>query len=264
MDSNKRRIVATVEYDGSRFLGWQRQLDDPTVQAELENALSRVANEPTKVTAAGRTDSGVHACGQVIHFDSTQVRSGDNWLRGTNTLLPDGIAVLGVQEISSEFNARYSALSRSYRYVIFKRKMRPTYLQNYVTWDYRQLDPSAMHNAAQTLLGEHDFNAFRASSCQAKSAVREITSIQVNGSGNWVWIDISANGFLHHMVRNIAGVLMAIGAGEKSAHWIKTILESKDRTQGGKTAPAQGLYLTKVNYTSEYRVPEPSEPCRFW
>jgi len=264
MGTHKRRLVATVEYDGSRFLGWQRQLDDPTVQAELETALSRVANEPISVTAAGRTDTGVHANGQVVHFDTAQVRSDDNWLRGVNTLLPDGIAVLGVQEISSEFNARYSALSRTYRYVIFKRQMQPTYLQNYVTWDYRQLDSGAMQDAAQCLLGQHDFNAFRASSCQAKSAVREITSIQVNGSGNWIWMDISANGFLHHMVRNIAGVLMAIGVGEKPAHWIKIVLESRDRTRGGKTAPAQGLYLTKVDYAPEYQVPTPSVPCRFW
>ncbi len=264
MSSIKRRMVATIEYDGSRFFGWQRQIDGPTVQAELENALSSVANESINATAAGRTDTGVHACGQVIHFDSTHARSDDNWLRGTNTKLPQGIAVLGVSEIDSGFNARYSALSRSYRYVIFNRRIRPTYLYEYVTWDYRPLNLSRMQNAAQTLLGKHDFNAFRASSCQAKSAVREITSIRVGGSGSWIWIDISANGFLHHMVRNIVGVLMTIGAGERPAQWVKTVLESRDRTRGGKTAPAQGLYLTRVTYPSHYHIPEPSVPCRFW
>ncbi len=258
------RMVATVEYDGSQFLGWQRQADGPTIQEELEDALSRVADEPVGVTGAGRTDTGVHACGQVIHFDSTRDRSTDNWLRGANTLLPRGIAVLGVRRIDGEFNARFCASSRSYRYVTFNRKIRPTYLQNYVSWDYRPLDPVLMHEAARVLFGKHDFSAFRASSCQARSAIREVTEIKVESLGQWIWLDITADGFLHHMVRNIADVLMTIGAGEKSVTWIKAVLDSKDRTQGGKTAPAQGLYLTRVSYPAEYYVPAPSEPCRFW
>lgn len=259
-----RRFAACVEYDGARFCGWQRQSGSPTVQEGLERALSRVADHPVQVTAAGRTDSGVHACGQIVHFQSPAPRTGSAWLRGANTLLPEGAAVVWVRQVEEDFHARFSARERAYRYIVFNRRVRPTFLAGRVTWCYRPLDPEPMQKAADSLLGSHDFSAYRAVACQAKSPVRELRRLAVGRSGEWLWLDVAADGFLHHMVRNLAGVLMKIGAGLAPPGWAREVLETRDRTRGGITAPPHGLYLARVEYGPEFDLPPPPPPPRFW
>ena len=260
----QRRYALGIEYDGSRFHGWQVQSGVRSVQESLESALSTVAAEPVRVITAGRTDTGVHATGQVVHFDSTAHRSPGAWLRGANTSSPAGIAVNWVRPVSAEFHARFGATSRAYRYVIFCRPVRPTFLEGKVTWTYRHLDVDRMVEAASVLKGRHDFSAYRASRCQSRQPVREIQALTIAGSGPWVWIDIDADGFLHHMVRNIAGVLMAIGAKDKPVDWAAKVLSSRDRRTGGVTAPPDGLYLTRVVYPERFHLPVASPPCRFW
>ncbi|MFQ6022070.1 MAG: tRNA pseudouridine(38-40) synthase TruA [Acidiferrobacterales bacterium] len=250
------RIAAIVEYDGSNFSGWQLQDGDRTIQGCVEEALSQVANELVRVTVAGRTDAGVHAAGQVIHFDSSAKRSEYEWLRGANSNLPDDAALLWVGEVDSSFHARFSATGRCYRYVIFNRPIRPTYLAGRVTWDYRPLDIAPMRQAAEYLIGTHDFSSFRAVQCQAKDPVKELRLLTVSRQHKFVFIEAHANAFLHHMVRNIAGVLMSVGAGEKGPRWALHVLEARDRTVGGVTAPADGLYLTAVEYPEHFNIPQ--------
>lgn len=258
------RIAAGVEYDGSAYCGWQRQAGSLTVQESLEIALSQIADEPVTVVAAGRTDSGVHACGQVVHFQSANDRPIYSWVRGANTLLPDGVAVLWAKPVDQGFHARFAALSRRYCYVILNRPIRPTYLAKRVAWDYRELDVNRMQQAAALLLGRHDFNAYRASGCQAKSSVREVYRLDVVRRGQWVLIEVEADAFLRHMVRNLAGVLMAIGAGEQRPEWAQAVLRSRDRTAGGVTATAAGLYLVAVAYPERYQLPAPATSLPFW
>ena len=250
------RIAVGLEYDGRDFCGWQHQDHSPSVQAAVEKALSKVANEAVKVVCAGRTDTGVHAKEQVVHFDTQSVRSEHSWLMGCNANLPKSVTVLWVKPVTDDFHARYSAISRSYRYVILNRNSRPAYLRNLVTWDYRQLDTQRMHLAGQYLLGEHDFSSYRAVACQSKTPVRTVTQLDVKRQGQIIVIDISANAFLHHMVRNVAGVLMAIGAGEQDILWSRHVLEFRDRTLGGVTAPPDGLYLSRVQYPTKFAIPE--------
>ena len=250
------RIAVGVEYDGSNFSGWQLQKHgERTVQEELEKALSKVANHPVRVHCAGRTDTGVHATGQVVHFDTDAERDERAWVFGANANLPKDVAVLWAKPVSDEFHARFSAQNRAYRYVIFTRHVRPTFLAERVTWHHRELDLERMAEAGRALIGEHDFSSYRAVACQAKSPVRSLHKLELSRQGPFIFIDLEANGFLHHMVRNIAGVLMAIGEGEKPIAWSREVLEARDRTLGGVTAQPYGLYLTEVGYPSEFALP---------
>ncbi|MDJ0793965.1 MAG: tRNA pseudouridine(38-40) synthase TruA [Woeseiaceae bacterium] len=252
------RIALGIEYDGTSYNGWQRQKSGLGVQQRLEEALSLVANEPIDVICAGRTDTGVHASGQVVHFDTTAERSDRGWLLGANSNLPDDISVTWVHRVDDEFHARFSATGRSYRYQILNRLQRSALHRQRAWWVHQPLNEALMNEAAQRLVGEHDFSAFRAAGCQAGSAVREITRIDVTRSGDWVTLRVSANAFLMHMVRNITGTLAAIGLGEEPAEWVTTVLESANRTIGGVTAPPQGLTLVSVDYPPEFGIPSAS------
>jgi tRNA pseudouridine38-40 synthase len=254
------RIAAIIEYDGSGFSGWQRQTDARSVQQCVEEALSGIADHAVAVTVAGRTDAGVHACAQVVHFDTDALRSNYAWVRGTNSNLPADVALLWASEVESSFHARYSATAREYRYVVVNRPVRPTYLARRVTHEYRPLDVKRMQSATGFLIGAHDFSAFRAAECQAKSPVRELRALEIARTGDFVTITVRANAFLHHMVRNLAGVLMDIGSGEREPHWAREVLEARDRKLGGITAPPDGLYLTAVDYPETYRIPLAKAP----
>lgn len=256
------RIVLGVEYDGQHFCGWQAQKGTlPTVQGALELGLSQVAAESVKVVCAGRTDAGVHALGQVVHFDTDVERSERSWVFGANANIPKAITVCWAKLVSEEFHARFSALRRHYRYVILNRNVRPSFASGRVTWEYRPLDQQRMQQAAQHLIGEHDFSSYRTVACQAHSPVRTVSRLEVRREDDLLMIDIEANAFLHHMVRNIAGVLMAIGAGEQEPDWSREILERRDRTVGGVTAPSAGLYFMGVEYAAEFALP-PLSPTR--
>ena len=251
------RVALGIEYVGTDFHGWQSQEDTYTVQGCVEAALSQVANHPVQVICAGRTDTGVHALSQVIHMDVTAERSMRAWVFGANANLPKTISVLWAQPVDSAFHARFSALARHYRYVILTRTIRPAVLAKRVTWSYRQLDVARMQQAGNYLIGTHDFSAYRAVACQAKSPVRTLHSLQVSAhSAELIVLDICANAFLQHMVRNIAGVLMTIGSGEQPPEWAQTVLQARDRTLGGVTAPAYGLYFVGVDYPDPYRFPK--------
>ncbi|MBI3772138.1 MAG: tRNA pseudouridine(38-40) synthase TruA [Gammaproteobacteria bacterium] len=258
------RIALGIEYDGSAFSGWQFQDHSPSVQAVVEAALSKVADQPVRVVCAGRTDTGVHAAEQVVHFDTEVERSLRAWVFGANANLPKEVVVLWATPVSEEFHARFKACRRRYRYVIYNRPVRPTFLAWRTTWDYRPLDVARMQAAAQMLIGEHDFSSYRAQGCQAKSPVRTVTRLDVSRQEELVFIDIEANAFLHHMVRNIAGVLLAIGAGEQPVTWAKEVLEHRQRALGGVTAPPSGLYLMAVEYPAEFQLPQVHRSAAVW
>jgi tRNA pseudouridine38-40 synthase len=258
------RIAAILEYDGANFAGWQRQAHARSVQACVEEVLARVANAPVQVTVAGRTDAGVHAIAQVVHFDTAAARSDYAWVRGANSHLPADVALLWAGTVDEGFHARYSATGRHYHYVILNRPVRPTYLARRVTHDYRLLDVAAMNAAARHLLGEHDFSSFRAAECQARSPVRELRALVVERHGDFVHIRAHANAFLQHMVRNLAGVLMAIGAGERPPRWAQEVLAARDRRAGGVTAAPDGLYLTAIDYPPSYRLPRTGNEIHLW
>ena len=249
------RIALGIEYDGTSYNGWQRQKNGIGVQQRLEEALAMVANEAVEVVCAGRTDTGVHASGQVVHFDTSADRSERGWLLGANTNLPPDISVSWVKRVSDDFHARFTATGRRYRYVILNRLQRSALHRHRAWWVHQQLDEKRMHEAAQALLGEHDFSAFRAAGCQAHSATRDLTFISVARSGDWVTLDVAANAFLMHMVRNITGTLAAIGQGEQPVAWIREVLESRDRTLAGVTAPPHGLTLVAVEYPDAFGIP---------
>ena len=249
------RVALGIEYDGTSYNGWQRQKNGTGVQQRLEEALARVADEPVEVVCAGRTDTGVHASGQVVHFDTTADRSERGWLLGANTNLPPDINVSWVRQVGDDFHARFSATGRRYRYLILNRLQRSALHRHRAWWVHQPLDERAMHEAAQSLLGEHDFSAFRAAGCQAKSAMRELTAIRVTRCGDRITIDVAANAFLMHMVRNITGTLAAIGQGEQPVSWARDVLESRDRTVGGITAPPHGLTLVAVDYPEAFGIP---------
>ncbi len=249
------RIALGIEYDGTSYNGWQRQKSGLGVQQRLEEALSLVADESIEVTCAGRTDTGVHASGQVVHFDTVAERSDRGWLLGANSNLPDDISVSWVHRVDDEFHARFSATGRSYRYRILNRLQRSALHRRRAWWVHQPLDETRMNEAAQRLVGEHDFSAFRAAGCQAGSAMREITHIDVTRDCDWVTLRVSANAFLMHMVRNITGTLAAIGRGEAAVEWVTEVLESRDRKLGGVTAPPHGLTLVAVEYPPEYGIP---------
>lgn len=256
------KIALGVEYDGSAFHGWQFQGDVRSVQELLQQALSKVADHDVTVHCAGRTDSGVHATGQVVHFETNALRSERSWVLGSNVNLPQDISIGWAREVPADFHARFSAVGRRYRYLILNRCFRSALWRNRAVWIHHPLDESSMHQAAQVLLGTHDFSSYRAMGCQAKHPVRTIFSLNVERVGELIAIDVHANAFLHHMVRNIAGVLIAIGKGEQKVSWTREVLELCDRTLGGVTAPPQGLYLTKVDYPQEFGIPDPSGLAR--
>lgn len=249
------RFALGLEYDGSRFYGFQRQRQSPTVQECLETAMSRIADEPVTVFCSGRTDTGVHAYCQVVHFDTTSDRSERAWVLGCNTNLPDDISVLWIRQVPETFHARFSASGRSYRYRILNRWIRPALMHRYLAWIRRPLDAELMHEAAQALLGEHDFSAFRAVGCQAKSPVKIVRSISVRREGREVIFEIAASAFLYHMVRNVAGTLVKVGTGEAEIDWVREILANGDRREAGVTAPAGGLYFLKPEYPEEFQLP---------
>ncbi|MDP5030247.1 MAG: tRNA pseudouridine(38-40) synthase TruA [Paraglaciecola sp.] len=249
------RIALGVEYDGGAFYGWQRQQTVLTVQQLVEEGLSKIANHPVKVTCAGRTDAGVHATGQVIHFDTDSVRHRSAWTIGINGFLPETISIRWFKVTSDDFHARFSATARRYRYIIHNSTLRSAILARGVTTHFAPLDHELMHEAAQYLVGKQDFSAFRAVNCQANTPVRSVSHITVSRLGDYVMIDVQANAFLHHMVRNITGSLLLIGSGERPVDWLKTLLEEKDRTKAGATAKPNGLYLVDVSYPETFDLP---------
>lgn len=244
-----------IEYDGSGFLGWQRLSHGATVQAVLEQALSRIADERIGVQCSGRTDAGVHALNQVVHFDTRAARPLRGWMLGTNTQLPSSIAVTWAGFVSDSFHARFTARRRRYRYRIMNRAARPALLAHHLTWEYAPLDAHRMHMAAQALVGQHDFSAFRAQSCQANTPSRHVHEISVRREGDEVVIEVEANAFLHHMVRNIAGSLMMVGRGEKPVDWIAGVLAQGRRELAGPTAPPNGLLYLGPRYPRGFRLP---------
>jgi len=251
------RYALGIEYAGYNYHGWQSQRDEgvATVQETLEAALSQIACHPVNVICAGRTDTGVNGCYQVIHFDAQVERPDLAWVRGTNTKLPDDVAVLWAKPVSGEFHARFSAMERRYRYLIYSAEVKPAILSRGVTWTHKQLNLERMQAGAEHLVGEHDFTSYRAIACQAKSPVKTVKSLEVYQKGQLIVIDICANAFLHHMVRNVAGVLMKIGAGEASTDWSREVLDARDRRMGGVTAPPWGLYFVDVKYPDQFELP---------
>jgi tRNA pseudouridine38-40 synthase len=226
------------------------------VQGCLEKAVAKVADHEARVTCAGRTDTGVHAWAQVAHFDSHAHRSERSWILGLNSHLPRGVSVLWIREADETFHARFSAFARSYRYVILNRWIRPALEARRMSWCRQPLDADKMNQAAQALAGEHDFSAFRAKACQARHAVREIHSIAVRRDGPVVTLDVTANGFLYHMVRNIAGSLIRIGQGEQAVEWMAELLVGRDRDRAAPTAPPEGLYFVGARYPESYGLPD--------
>lgn len=248
------RFALGIEYDGANFHGWQFQPGLRTIQTELEKALSKVADEPIQVICAGRTDAGVHALGQVVHFDTQAVRDDRAWVLGVNMNLPNDIAVTWVKKVSLEFHARFSAVSRTYSYFIHQTSYRSPITSHRMIWYRKPLNIELMQKAAQFLIGEHDFSSFRAADCQAKSPMRHVTTITISAENSVVKINITANAFLHHMVRNIVGVLLLIGCGRKPPEWMKEVLDSKDRCAADITVPPEGLYLAGVNYPDVFKM----------
>ena len=250
------RIALNIEYSGENYWGWQKQQSVRSIQAEVENALSHIANEPITVFCAGRTDAGVHATGQVIHFDTTAERANTAWTMGVNTHLPNDIAVKWAKNVTDDFHARFSATARRYRYLIYNHPFRSAILNHGLSHYHQQLDADKMHQAAQSLLGENDFSAFRASQCQSRTPWRNIHHITVSRQGNYIIVDIQANAFVHHMVRNIVGSLIEVGAGNKAIEWIAELLASKNRTLAAATAKPNGLYLVDVIYPTQFQLPK--------
>jgi len=250
------RVALGIEYDGTDFLGWQRLSHGPTVQGAVENALTFVADAPIEVTCAGRTDAGVHARAQVVHFDSAAERSERSWTLGANSRLPRSIAVCWAKPVSDDFHARFRAVARRYRYRILNRPVRAALDARLVAWERVPLDAGAMHAAAQALVGEHDFSAFRAISCQANTAQRNVLAISVAREREQVVVDVEANAFLHHMVRNIVGSLLPVGRGEQPVDWIASLLAGGDRSVAGPTAVPHGLTFIGPRYPAHFGLPE--------
>lgn len=250
------KVALGIEYSGENYCGWQRQSHSPSVQQHVEESLTKIAAQPIKVYCAGRTDTGVHATGQVIHFEMQGSRPKTAWLRGANNYLPNDISIVWSTDIDDSFHARFSALSRRYRYVIQNTTTPSATLSGKVTWHRNELDIIAMQKAADLLKGRHDFSSFRASSCQANTAIREIERITIQKRNSLIFIDITANAFLHHMVRNIVGCLFQIGEHRQEISFIDTLLQIKDRTKAPDTAKPDGLYLVNVEYPKEFNLPK--------
>lgn len=256
MPAGMRRYAAAIEYNGADFRGFQIQASAPnTVQAALQDALSHIANEPITLICAGRTDAGVHATQQIIHFDTLAVRPDRAWVAGVNTRLPASVRVRWVKEVPGTFHARFSAQARRYRYLMYCDDVRPALLVDQLTWCKYALDIDAMQAGANDLLGEQDFTSFRATQCQAKSPVRNLHYLNIRRQGQLIVLDLQANAFLHHMVRNIVGVLTEVGRGAQSPSWVGEVLQARDRTAAAATAPAFGLYFVGVDYPPEFELP---------
>lgn len=251
------RIACRIEYDGSRYSGWQAQPQRSinTVQTTLERGLAAVAAAPVRVHCAGRTDTGVHGFAQIIHFEAPVARSAKAWVLGVNANLPPDVRVHWAVAAPADFHARFSALARRYRYLIANTPVRPALLGGQISWQRQPLDHAVMHDAAQCLLGERDFSAFRAATCQSTSPMRNVQSLEVSRRGDLVVVDIKANAFLHHMVRNIVGSLAAVGLGRQPPQWIEQLLQGRDRSVAADTAAAAGLYLVEVEYPPRYGLP---------
>jgi len=253
---DRQRIALAVEYDGSGFLGWQRLSHGPTVQAALQAALSQVADHPVEAFACGRTDAGVHAVNQIVHFDTTARRSLYGWIMGCNSALPRTVSVTWAGEVPADFHARFWARRRRYRYVILNRPVRPALYADYMAWEKRPLDAQRMHAAGQFLLGEQDFSSFRAATCQARHARRRMHEVSVRREGDRVLIEVEANAFLHHMVRNIVGALLPVGRGERPPEWVAELLAGRKRVLEVVTAPPQGLTFLGPRYPRGLGLPE--------
>ena len=256
-------MAAIVEYDGTDYCGWQAQPHAPAVQQEIETALSFVAGHPLQVVCAGRTDAGVHAVAQVVHFETNAKRSMRAWVLGSNTRLPPAIALNWAGSVDDDFHARHAAERRSYRYYILNRSERSALNRNRAAWIHRPLDADKLHAAAQVLLGEHDFSAFRAVECQSKTAVRKVDLLRVQRSGDCLCVEIRATAFLHHMVRNIVGTLIELMDTADAAGRLCEIVQSRDRRHAGPTAPAPGLYFWQAHYPARYGIPATLAPAPF-
>ena len=253
------KIALGIEYAGCNYYGWQKQSISPTIQETVESALSAIANEIINVYCAGRTDTGVHAIQQVIHFETSTKRKLHSWVLGANSKLPKDISVIWALDVDDNFHARYTAENRTYQYLILNRRSRPAILNGLVTWECRELNYKKMVDSSKCLIGEHDFTSFRAVSCQSDSPIRTIHELEIGRIEDWFVITVRANGFLHHMVRNIAGVLIAVGIGKESIKWVADVLGAKDRTLAGVTAEPDGLYLVNVEYPKHYLIPKPKK-----
>lgn len=248
------RYAVGVEYSGTAYCGWQRQPHCESIQQHLETALGFVANHPVELVCAGRTDAGVHALEQVAHFDSTAERSERAWVLGANCRLPRDIRLLWVLPVAGDFHARFSARARAYRYIIINADVPSAVFNDRCSWEFRPLDHEVMHECAQVLLGEHDFSAFRAVGCQARSARRNVHEVSVIRRDQLIYLDIKANAFLYHMVRNIVGSLIAVGKGERDSDWFAEIFAAGDRNLADVTAPAAGLYLLRAWYDAQFKL----------
>jgi len=257
-ENKLQRYALGIEYQGSAFSGWQSQPDRRCVQSEIEKALSSIANHKIDTICAGRTDTGVHAFGQTVHFETHAERELRSWLLGVNTLLPNDVSISWVKKVSTDFHARFSATARSYRYFIFNRFARSAVYNDRALWMHHSLEHEAMHQAAQYLIGENDFSSLRGADCQSNTPNRNVHSISVQRNNDWVVVDVKANAFLHHMVRNIVGTLLTVGQGKKSPDWVAEVLATKDRSAAGVTAAACGLYFMQAYYPSSFELPEVS------
>ena len=249
------KVLLSIQYDGKNYHGWQEQKTPDTVQGKLQKAIYDFSQEKVKLYVAGRTDSGVHALSQYAHFETNTKRDENSWLLGLNSLLPSDIRINFIKFMDSKFHARFSALSRTYRYVIYNHKIKPCLNRNKVGWYYlHHLDEKKMQVAAKNLIGEKDFSCFRSAHCQSKSPIKNINDIIITRENNFILIDVNANSFLYNMVRNIVGTLVMIGSGEKEVLWIKELLASKDRTKAGKQFPPEGLFLIDIEYDEKYNL----------
>jgi tRNA pseudouridine38-40 synthase len=251
------KIALGIEYCGTSYFGWQRQAIPNSIQEHVENALSKIADQEIKVFCAGRTDTGVHALHQVVHFETDIDRKMYSWIAGSNVNLPNDISILWAKQVDDDFHARFSATARTYRYIILNRKAKPGVNHGRVTWERQDLDEKRMQLAANSLVGQHDFTSFRTVACQANSPVRNVKRLEITRINDYVMFEIEANAFLHHMVRNIAGVLIEIGCGNADISWVDEILDIRDRTKSAKTAAADGLYLAMIEYPEKYGIPSP-------
>ena len=255
------RIALGIEYDGSSFHGWQKQPGGNTVQDALEGALGQIAGQPIDVVCAGRTDAGVHATAQVVHFDTDVKRAETAWVRGGNSFLPATVSIRWARPVSDDFHARFSAHGRCYRYLLINRPQRPGLCHDRAGWCHRPLDIDRMQESARLLLGEHDFSAFRAAGCQARSPVKTMRTARVHQRGEMFVFEFEAGSFLHHMVRNLVGSLVYIGQGRQPPAWMGYLLQQRNRSLAAPTFGAAGLYLVGVRYEARWNLPEPGDDC---